>query len=50
MNGIVPQLDSAAKTNAHDDRKLVKREILQLIVDRIDVDLAVYQNMMVQFH
>lgn len=25
MNGIVPQLDSAAKTNAHDDRKLVKR-------------------------
>lgn len=25
MNGIVPQLDSAAKTNAHDDRKLVKK-------------------------
>lgn len=25
MNGIVPQLNSAAKTNAHDDRKLVKR-------------------------
>lgn len=24
MNGIVPQLESAAKTNAHDDRKLVK--------------------------
>lgn len=25
MKGILPQLDSAAKTNAHDDRKLVKR-------------------------
>ena len=25
MQGIVPQLESAAKTNAHDDRKLVKR-------------------------
>lgn len=25
MQGIVPQLDSAAKTNAHDDRKLVKK-------------------------
>ncbi len=25
MGGIVPQLDTAAKTNAHDDRKLVKR-------------------------
>ena len=25
MNRIVPQLDSAAKTNAHDDRKLVKK-------------------------
>ena len=25
MNGIVPQLASAAKTNAHDDRKLVKK-------------------------
>ena len=25
MSGIVPQLDSAAKTNAHDDRKLVKK-------------------------
>ena len=25
MNGIVPQLDNAAKTNAHDDRKLVKK-------------------------
>lgn len=25
MNGIVPQLDTAAKTNAHDDRKLVKK-------------------------
>lgn len=25
MNGIVPQLNSAAKTNAHDDRKLVKK-------------------------
>lgn len=25
MKGIVPQLDSAAKTNAHDDRKLVKK-------------------------
>lgn len=25
MNGIVPQLDSAAKTNAHDDRKLVRK-------------------------
>lgn len=25
MNGIVLQLDSAAKTNAHDDRKLVKK-------------------------
>lgn len=25
MNGIVPQLESAAKTNAHDDRKLVKK-------------------------
>ena len=24
MNGIVPQLENAAKTNAHDDRKLVK--------------------------
>lgn len=24
MKGVVPQLDSAAKTNAHDDRKLVK--------------------------
>lgn len=24
MNGVVPQLESAAKTNAHDDRKLVK--------------------------
>ena len=24
MKGIVPQLDSAAKTNAHDDRKLVR--------------------------
>lgn len=24
MSGIVPQLESAAKTNAHDDRKLVK--------------------------
>lgn len=23
MNGIVPQLETAAKTNAHDDRKLV---------------------------
>lgn len=23
--GIVPQLDTAAKTNAHDDRKLVKK-------------------------
>ena len=23
--GIVPQLETAAKTNAHDDRKLVKR-------------------------
>lgn len=23
--GIVPQLESAAKTNAHDDRKLVKK-------------------------
>lgn len=25
MQGILPQLDSAAKTNAHDDRKLVKK-------------------------
>lgn len=25
MNGIVPQLETAAKTNAHDDRKLVKK-------------------------
>lgn len=25
MSGIVPQLESAAKTNAHDDRKLVKK-------------------------
>lgn len=25
MQGIVPQLDSAAKTNAHDDRKLVRK-------------------------
>jgi len=25
MKGIVPQLDTAAKTNAHDDRKLVKK-------------------------
>lgn len=25
MKGIVPQLDSAAKTNAHDDRKLVRK-------------------------
>lgn len=25
MNGIVPQLDTAAKTNAHDDRKLVRK-------------------------
>lgn len=25
MNGVVPQLDSAAKTNAHDDRKLVRK-------------------------
>lgn len=25
MNGIVPQLESVAKTNAHDDRKLVKK-------------------------
>lgn len=25
MGGIVPQLDTAAKTNAHDDRKLVKK-------------------------
>jgi len=25
MSGIVPQLETAAKTNAHDDRKLVKR-------------------------
>ena len=25
MKGIVPQLDSVAKTNAHDDRKLVKK-------------------------
>lgn len=26
--GIVPQLDTAAKTNAHDDRKLVKKVTL----------------------
>ena len=25
MKGVVPQLESAAKTNAHDDRKLVKK-------------------------
>ncbi len=25
MKGVVPQLDTAAKTNAHDDRKLVKK-------------------------
>lgn len=25
MNGVVPQLETAAKTNAHDDRKLVKK-------------------------
>ncbi len=25
MSGVVPQLDTAAKTNAHDDRKLVKK-------------------------
>ena len=25
MNGIVPQLETAAKTNAHDDRKLVRK-------------------------
>ena len=25
MQGIVPQLETAAKTNAHDDRKLVRR-------------------------
>lgn len=25
MNGVVPQLDSVAKTNAHDDRKLVRK-------------------------
>lgn len=25
MNGILPQLETAAKTNAHDDRKLVKK-------------------------
>lgn len=25
MNGVVPQLDTAAKTNAHDDRKLIKK-------------------------
>lgn len=25
MSGIIPQLESAAKTNAHDDRKLVKK-------------------------
>lgn len=25
MNGIVPQLENAAKTNAHDDRKLVRK-------------------------
>lgn len=30
--GIVPQLDTAAKTNAHDDRKLVKEETLRSIV------------------
>lgn len=25
MNGVVPQLDTAAKTNAHDDRKLIRK-------------------------
>lgn len=25
MNGVVPQLETAAKTNSHDDRKLVKK-------------------------
>lgn len=30
--GILPQLETAAKTNAHDDRKLVKKAILQIIV------------------
>lgn len=25
MNGVVPQLENAAKTNAHDDRKLVRK-------------------------
>ncbi len=25
MKGILPQLENAAKTNAHDDRKLVKK-------------------------
>lgn len=36
MNGIVPQLETAAKTQDQDSRNLLKLEILPLIADRID--------------
>ena len=39
--GIVPQLDTAAKTNAHDDRKLT--------VVPIDVDHVAFLTMMVRY-
>ena len=49
MNGIVPRLDSAAKTDNGDNRKLVRKVILQSIVAQIDVVLVEFPNMMALF-
>lgn len=47
--GIVPQLDTAAKTNAHDDRKLVKKVTLLSTVVLIDEARAEFPIMMVPY-
>lgn len=49
-NGILPQLETAAKTNDGDNRKLVKKAILLLIADRTEKALVGFLIETVQFH
>ena len=49
MKGILPQLETAAKTNDGDNRKLVRKGDLQSTVVLIEEALAVFQSMMVQY-
>ena len=49
MKGILPQLETAAKTNAHDDRKLVKKGDFAINSDQTEGDHAGYRIMTVLY-